>query len=164
MKSYSRKVKGVIVSTEIILILSAVIILAFVAMMGLGRTVMNEAISTKATVSISEPQAWYYGSDSNVAHNSFIMVTFYVTNLGDKPVTITSISVVVARYYSTTITYDAEVGKDVNPGETLPISVKATRSRYAYVGMLKQGILIVTYKDANNRYNSVQVPIVITHA
>lgn len=168
MRSFSKKAKGVIVSTEIILILSAVIILAFVAMLGLGRIVMNQAVSTKATITVNEAQGWYYGINDQFRNNPFITVTFYVTNLGDKPVTISSVEVIVGKYYSTVLKYRATgINKQVNPGETISISLKLTRSpnsNWYSTPIMKNTIMRITYTDADGRSNTIEVPIVITHA
>ena len=170
MKSFSKKVKvrGVIVSTEIILILSAVIILSFVAMLGLGRIVMNQAVSTKATITVNEAQGWYYGVDDKFSNNKFITVTFYVTNLGDKAVKISSVEVIAGKSGRTLLRYVAtDIDKQVNPGETISISLKLTRnpSSGSYTNsIMKQTIMKVTYTDADGRTNTIEVPIVITHA
>jgi hypothetical protein len=123
-----RKIKGVIVSTEVILILSAVIVLAFIVSLGLGRMVMNQATSTKATATINEAHVWVYKKGSGCP---FISVNVYVTNLGGKPIKINKIYILAGSSTNPTyITIQDNINKDVNPGETISISAYRYYSTY----------------------------------
>lgn len=163
--SPGRRARGVVVSTEVILILAAVIILALVAMLGLGRMVMSQATATKTTVAVNEAQGWYYGSGDQIRDNSFITVSFYVTNLGDKRVTVTSVEVVAGYFGTAECTYSAGTSNGVNPGETVSIALKLDRisaCSSANVNILKQTVIRVSYIDSDGRTGAVEAPIVIT--
>ena len=170
MKNYLKKnskIKGIIISTEIILILAAVIVLAFVAMMGLGHIVMNQALSKKATIAINEPQAWYYDASPEIEYNNLMTVTFYVTNIGDEPITISSVTVYVEASGGTRCYYSAiDMYKVVNPAETISISVPVNRASCSSssLSIPQEGIIQVTYQTSSGYTNSIQAPIVISHA
>jgi len=153
-----------VVSTEVILILAAVIILALVAMLGLGRLVMSQATATKATVAVNEAQGWFYGPNAQIQHNRFITVSFYVTNLGDKRVTVTTVEVLAGYSGNNACTYSATANRAVNPGETVSIALKLDRQGCdtAAVDILRQTVIRVSYSDADGRPNAVEAPIVIT--
>jgi len=163
-KNFSKRLKGVVISTEIMLILSAVVILAFVAMLGLGKIVLNQAISTKTTITVNEAQAWYYGANDLISSNPFITATFFVTNLGSSPITVTTVNILAGTSGGTPYFYTGSANQVVNPGETISISLKLTPTSSVNVAIPGQTTMTVYYTDANGRTGSVDAPIVITHA
>lgn len=115
-----RTLKGVIVSTEVILILSAVIILTFITTLGLGRMVMNQATSEKATATINEAHVRIFKQGTSCKITS---VTFYVTNLGGKKLIVERVWLTQPNGQDFAPGAFNNINKEVNPGETLPISV-----------------------------------------
>ncbi len=160
----NRGVKGVIVSTELILIIATILVLTFIVALGLGRSVVNQAVSTKATIVVNEATGWYYGPNAQLRNNPFITVSFYVTNLGDDDVTITNARVYASRAGSTACYYNAGINKVVKPGETIALTQKLNRitCSTSTVNILDSGILELTYRDVDNRVSTVQVPITLT--
>lgn len=161
LKTYSRKTSGIVNSIEIMLILSAVMAIAFIAMLGLGRNVMNQAASTKAMVAIHEPQGWYYGSDSNIRNNPIITVSLSITNMGDKDVRIDNLYILITSGCK----YDAGgIYVTVHPGETVIESFKTSRTNSCNMNIPTHADLFVRYTTKDGRTNVIQQPIVLTHA
>jgi len=157
--------RGVIVGTEVILILALVIVLALVAMMTVGRMAMTQAAATKATLAVNEAQGWYYGPDSSISRNAFITVTFYVTNLGDRQVTIGNVEVIAAYRDANPCVYRDYSGAKVNPGETVSIAMRLNLAGSCQgATLLRQTVIRVSYSDVEGRVNAVEAPIVLSRA
>lgn len=156
--------RGVVVSSEVILLLGVVIIMALVALMAVGRMALTQATATKATLAVNEAQGWYYEQSGRIDRNSFITVTFYVTNLGDRQVTIGSVEVIAAYTGTTRCVYSGYSGARVNPGETVSIAMKLDRGTSCQATMLGQTVIRVSYSDADGRTNVIEAPIVLSRA
>jgi len=147
-----RPLKGAVLSTEVILVLAAVLILGLVVALGLGRMVMSQATSEKATVAINEAHVrlFYRGSISS-ANCQFTSVSFYITNFGDKPITVGKVEIIQPDGTARTVTESA--GVTVNPGETAPVSAKMQGCPSLTVDTTKVGsvFLQVAYSTADGR-------------
>ena len=71
-----KKVKGIILSTEMILLLTAVIMFAVVAFFGISKAVLSQATSAKQTLVVVRAEAWKVGSG--------VAVSLYVHNTGSE--------------------------------------------------------------------------------
>ncbi len=111
-----RRLKGVVISTETILLLASIVILAIFTLYGISSVIANQASSNKATLSINEASVRVFKS-GNVCN--FISVTVYVTNLGDKEIVIRDLRVVLnnGNVYNL-----GSINSVVNPGETKAVS------------------------------------------
>ena len=161
MKTYSNRAKGIVTSIEIMLILSAVIAIAFIANLGLGKIVMNQAMSTKAMVTIQEPQGWYYGVDNEINHNPTITVSLSITNMGNKDITIDNVYIMITPG----CTYNAGgVGITVHAGETIIQSIRTTKHCNSNSNIPVHADLFLQYSTRDGRTNVIQHPIILTHA
>jgi len=80
-----KKVRGVVLTTELVLLLIAIIIFATVAFFGIARTVIQQATNTKTSFAVIRADAWKVGN--------YIVVTAYVQNTGSTSVTVTLTSI-----------------------------------------------------------------------
>lgn len=109
-----RKVKGIIVSTEMILLLTAIIMFAVVAFFGISRTILQQATNEKATLVVVRAEAWKIQNG--------IAVSLYLQNTGSQTVTINGIGV---KYGYGTSVYNCYIGIPavyIRPGEAKVVS------------------------------------------
>ena len=160
----NKKIKGIIISTEIILILAAVIVLTTITMIGLGRMVMNQATSNKATAVIDEANVWIYKLDGTC---KYISITFYITNLGSKPITVGDVFVQIApEEYNINEMYVGYVGKTVNPGEMVGFSVSSVLSSCpSFPSNGDKTFVFVNYYMSNKygRIMTIGKPVTVTY-
>ena len=112
VKSSSRKPRGITQTTELILLIIAVISFVSIAYYGMAKTTIAQATSAKHTVSVVRAEAWDIGSS--------IAVTLYVQNVGSNPVEIVAggINYGEGDYCQ----YEYTIPVRVNPGETKVLS------------------------------------------
>lgn len=115
-----RRVRGIILSTEMILLLTAVIMFAVIAFFGISKAVLSQATSSKQTLVLVRAEAWKVGSG--------IAVSLYVHNTGSQPVRVLGAGI---KYTYNNQLYQCETsfttwlnqnGITVNPGESKVIS------------------------------------------
>jgi len=114
------KKKGVILSSELMLILAAVVVLALIALLSLGRMVMNQSSSQKATVTLTDAHVRVYYQGSKCIDTS---VTVYLTNLAGQQIQVSRIW--LTQPNGNDFTNFPSLNAIVNPGETYPISTDA---------------------------------------
>jgi len=159
--SCSRKHRrGAIVSMEMILVIGVIVALAVLALMGVGKDIMAQATSTKANLVVSNPQGWYYATPAS-GSQAYVFVQFSATNMGDRPVTITKVTLLLD---GTNVKYTADVGKLVKPGETVVITVKLEKVGVGTPVFGKTETLVVEYVDESGRLGQVILPIVLSEA
>jgi len=155
-----RPLKGVVLSTEVILVLAAVLILGLVVALGLGRMVMSQAASEKATALINEAHVrlFYRGSISS-ATCQLTSVTFYMTNFGDRKIWVVRVEIVQPD--GRVFTVASALNVQVNPGETMPVSARAPGCPSLTVGGTKvtSVFLQVTYSTDDGRSMTVGKPV-----
>ena len=93
MKSARRKAKGIVVSTEMILLITALIVFAVLAFYGLSKTVVQQAQSGKQTVVITRAEVTTMQEGCSWDRDAIVSVSLYVKNTGNEPVRITHIGV-----------------------------------------------------------------------
>ena len=120
MKSARRKAKGIALSTEMLLLITALIALALISFYGLSKTVIQQAQSTKQTVIITRAEATIMEQGCS-GRNAILAVSLYVQNTGNDQVVISGILVRVKDSNSlkenSTIEYVT-----LKPGETKVLS------------------------------------------
>ena len=75
-----KKVRGIIISTEMILLLTAIIMFSVVAFFGISKAILSQATSQKQTLVIVRAEAWKISSG--------IVVSLYVQNTGSQTLNI----------------------------------------------------------------------------
>jgi len=113
-----KRSRGVILSTEMMLLLTAVIIFAVIAFFGMSHMILSQATSSKQTLVLVNAKAWQITQG--------LAVSVYLQNTGDKSITIDSIGIkfeVVQNYNVYYGTCTAPVSVTINPGESKVISV-----------------------------------------
>jgi len=115
MKIYSKgkrkNVRGVVLTTELVLLIIAVIIFTVVALFGIARTVIQQATSPKTSIAIVRAEAWKVGN--------YIVVTAYVQNTGNSA---TSVSITSVTDGSNTCNISSSTPVTIQPGEVKVIS------------------------------------------
>jgi len=91
LKSARRKAKGIVVSTEMILLITALIVFAVLAFYGLSKTVIQQAQSGKQTVVITRAEATVMQQGCSWGRDAIVSVSLYVKNTGNEPARITQI-------------------------------------------------------------------------
>ena len=110
-----RRLRGVILSTEMMLLLTAVIIFAVIAFFGMSHMILSQATSSKQTLVLVNAKAWQITQG--------LAVSVYLQNTGDKPITVDSVGIKFQEglyYYGSC---SAPVSVTINPGEAKVISV-----------------------------------------
>jgi len=108
-----RRIRGVILSTEMMLLLTGVIMFAVLAFLGMSHMVLSQATSSKQTLVLVDAKAWRIDNG--------VVVSMYVQNTGDTAVTINGIGIKFAGQ-GQFITCSAPVSVTVNPGESKQLS------------------------------------------
>jgi len=123
LKSARRKAKGIVVSTEMILLITAVIALAVLAFYGLSKTVIQQAQSGKQTVIITRAEATVMQQGCYSGKDAIVSASLYVKNTGNEPARITAIGVRVRTPdgYSFNESFQ-EIDVSLQPGEARVIS------------------------------------------
>jgi len=132
-RSSSRRLKGVVLTTELVLLIIAIIIFATIAFFGIAKTLMSQASSDKYTVMPIRAEAWQLASG--------VAGTIYVQNVGSKPVTITGIGMKGSGISSCS---NNSISVTLNPGEYKTLSIACQTSGtvtavYIYVNVRPQG-------------------------
>lgn len=111
-----RRVRGVVLTTEIVLLLAAIIMLAIVAFFGLAKVVLSQATSVKQNVVIVRAEAWALSGGG-------IAVTAYLQNIGGD-----AVYVLDGRVYHGWGVCGPRfgIGFWLNPGETKALSFVTT--------------------------------------
>jgi len=130
--SSSRRLRGVVLTTELVLLIIAIIIFAVIAFFGIARTLMYQASSDKYTVMPIRAEAWQLAAG--------VAGTIYVQNVGSKPVTITGIGMKGSGISSCS----NSINVVVNPGEYKALSITCQTTGtvtavYIYVNVQPQG-------------------------
>ena len=123
MKSARRKAKGIVVSTEMILLITALIVFAVLAFYGLSKTVVQQAQSGKQTVVITRAEVTTMQEGCSWDRDAIVSVSLYVKNTGNVPVRITAIGVRVRTPdgYSFRENF-LEIDVSLQPGEARVLS------------------------------------------
>jgi len=106
-----RKIIGIVLTTELILLTVAVTMFAIIGIYGISRIIVNQATSSKTTFTVINGNAWRIGTA--------VAVSLYVQNTGSQPVNIVSIGVTDGNTVCTTSLSQAVT---LNPGEAKVIS------------------------------------------
>lgn len=111
------KIKGIALTTELILLITAVIVLAVVAYFGMSRMILSQATYQKVTLVAIRAEA-YQLTDHAVA------ASIWIQNTGDTPATITSVGISfgAGAGIETRTTVPPGGSVTVRPGETRVIS------------------------------------------
>jgi len=120
LKSARRKAKGIALSTEMLLLITALIALAVISFYGLSKTVIQQAQSTKHTVIITRAEATIM-EQGCPGSKAILAVSLYVQNTGNEKVTIHHILVRVKDGNSLKENYTI-VHVTLEPGETKVLS------------------------------------------
>lgn len=111
------RIRAVILSTEMMLLLTAVIMLAITAFFGMSKLVLSQATSTKETVAVIRAEAWDLGDG--------VAVTMYLQNTGSVDVTVKYAGIEYTHYTTIYRCYIADNSFEdvvIHPGETKVIS------------------------------------------
>lgn len=141
-----RRVRGIVISTEMILLLTAVIMFAIIAFFGISKAVLSQATSQKQTLVVVRAEGWKVGDA--------VAVSLYVHNTGSQTVHISQVGIKYTRWGTV---YDCHVneGVDVHPGETKVISAAIGQSSGSgscyYVRYIGNGQPIFTYVKVGNQ-------------
>jgi archaellum component FlaG (FlaF/FlaG flagellin family) len=150
-----RSKRGMVVALEIMLIIAAIIALAFVALNNIGHTLVSQAYSTKSMISIEQAQVYYYDASKLTSKNTILSASMYVTNIGDSPVTVKRVTVIIDK----SCTYSASTNIKVYPGETVPLTVPSLQKHCSTTTKLPDAApLIVSYQTDDSRTNDVNAP------
>ena len=123
MKSARRKAKGIVVSTEMILLITALIVFAILAFYGLSKTIIQQAQSGKQTVVITRAEATVMEEGCGGGKPAILSASLYVKNTGNEKVKITHILARVKTSDGKSFTEKWELtGVELQPGETKVIS------------------------------------------
>jgi len=109
---FARKIRGVVLTTELVLLIVAVIIFATVAFFGIAKTVIQQATSPKSSIAVIRADAW------NVS--GYIVVSAYVQNTGNTDVTVSLSSVTEGSTSNTCSISSSSV--TLKPGEVRVLS------------------------------------------
>jgi len=125
-KSSLKELRGVVLTTELVLLLIAIIIFATIAFFGIAKTLISQATSDKSTLIPVRAEAWQLERG--------IAGTIWIQNVGSKTVTVTKVGINVPEAYCPSST----VNVDIKPGEYKPFSVTCSTSQsvsgvYIYV-------------------------------
>lgn len=152
-----RILRGVINTTEILLLLGAVITFAFVASLGISKLVMSQAASSKATFQIVKVNGWKLSTSTGY----YVPLNFYVMNLGDQTLYITRAGI---------MWYDASGNKQEFPVTfNQPVAIQPGESRVIsavpYVNLLSMPNTVYAYlevTDSNGRVlNIIGKPVAL---
>jgi len=115
--SSSRRLRGVVLTTELVLLIIAVIVFAVIAFFGLSKTLISQATSQKTTLMPVRAEAWRLQNG--------VAGTIYVQNVGSHTVDITTIGMFVASSYGYTIgsCSNSTLNVRINPGEYKALSI-----------------------------------------
>lgn len=139
-----RRTKGIINSTELMLIVSAVVIIAFILSTSWGRMVMSQATSKKGIAMVNEAHVWEYLNSRGSC--MYISTTFQVTNMGGDKIKI--IDARLQNFDGSNFTIGS-INRVLNPGETSLFSANSnsctgfnpppTYKSYLYVKIQVEG-------------------------
>jgi len=113
MRLSSRKLKGVVLTTELVLLIIAIIIFAVIAFFGIAKTLIYQATSQKYTVMPVRAEAWRLASG--------IAGTIYVQNVGNDKVSVSTVGMKLSDGTSCSSSLSSKV--TINPGEYKSFSV-----------------------------------------
>jgi len=85
MMRFRSKIRGVVITTELVLLIIAIIIFASVAFFGIAKTVIEQATNTKSSIAVIRADAWRVGS--------YVVVSVYVQNTGSTQVSVSLSSI-----------------------------------------------------------------------
>ena len=110
-----RRLRAIVISTEMILLLTAVIMFSVIAFFGISKAVLSQATSSKQTLVAVRAEAWKIGEG--------VAVSLYLHNTGTDPVTITSGGIKYSSPYGfISCKQSFGIGVTINPGESKVIS------------------------------------------
>ena len=148
------KIRGVVLSTEMILLLTAVIMFSVIAFFGISKIILSQATSQKYTLVIVRAEAWKIGSSSG----SGIAVSMYLQNTGSD---IISISGAGIKYLYRNVLYICSASFpssiSINPGESKVVSfvvaniISGGGTACSNVNMISAGDTIYVYVTYSNQ-------------
>jgi len=106
-----RKIIGIVITTELILLIVAVTMFAIIGIYGISRTIVSQATSSKYSYTVINGNAWKIGNA--------IAVSLYVQNTGSRQIRIVGIGVTDGNNNCYT-PLSSQVS--LNPGEAKVIS------------------------------------------
>lgn len=109
-----RRARGIALTIELVLLITAIIIMAIVAYFGMSRMVLSQATSQKSTLIVVRAEAYMLTASS-------VACSIWVQNTGDTTTSITHVGVSYGTNPSTQ-TRSLSPPVTVRPGETKVIS------------------------------------------
>jgi len=139
---FRSKVRGVVLTTELVLLIIAIIIFATVAFFGIAKTTIQQATSPKSSIAVIRADAWNVGG--------YIVVSAYVQNTGN-----TDVSVSLSSVTDGSSTYTCSISSSsvtLKPGEVRVLSgmtssscnIAAGRAVFVIVSVGSQQVGIAT--------------------
>lgn len=116
----SSKRRGIALTIEMVLLITAIIVLSIVAYFGISKAVFSQATSQKSTLAVVRAEAYGIGTTATATTGpviNTIAVSIWVQNVGADPVTITMVGVSTGSD-TRVISYST----NIRPGETRVIS------------------------------------------
>ena len=83
--------KGIVLSTEMMLLVLVVIVAVLIVGFGLAMHLIAQATSAKRSLVIEQAQAWVVGCSGST---ETIAVSVFVQNIGSQPITISGLSLI----------------------------------------------------------------------
>lgn len=139
----THKTRGMIISTEMALVLIITTLVAGVALFALGQSVFKQANSAKKTVKLYYVEARLLSDVTNSA-NKYVEASVELGNMGNRMVTITQVCITYV-VSNTPYTHCAYPYITINPGEVREFSVT-----------------IGPYTDMSNLYDGAPVVVSVT--
>ena len=122
-RARGRKVRGVLVTTGLALLLLVIVAIVMLAGFGWFRSILAQATSSKPSLVVDSAQGWVVGCTSS---GETAAVTLYVQNIGNVPVDVQGETLVLPN--GNTVTPVQPVTPTISPGETAEISAVFTWS------------------------------------
>ena len=135
------RIKGIMVSTEMMLLLTAIIVLVIIAFYGYSKMVLAQATSSKYTLNLVSAEAKLV---TGYGGYKAIVATVYVQNTGSRSITVNYLGVKF-NYYGTTYTAQQPVNVQIQPGESRVISAYLYHN---YIRYLNTGNSVYVYVKA----------------
>lgn len=152
-----RRTRGIINSVELMIIVSAVVVIAFILSSSWGRMVMNQATSNKGTAMVNEAHVWEY--EDTRGRCTYVSATFQVTNMGGKRIEVREVSLQNGNGGEFDI---GNVGRYLNPGETALFSVNSSGCSGFNPPPEYKSYLYVKFRiDGENRDITIGTPVII---
>lgn len=111
-----RKVHGIALSVEMILLITAIIVMAIVAYFGMSRIVLSQATSQKSTLVAVRAEGYMLSSNA-------VAVSLWVQNTGSEPVDISLMGISFGSGMSIEMRTTTPASRlTIRPGETKVVS------------------------------------------